>query len=418
MNTLAHTQDQTGPLRLPSYAVFAALLAAAGLPIYIHAPKFYADEYGVPLAVLGMVLFGLRLLDVLQDPLFGKMSERWRAHRRLGMMIGCAVMGAGMLGLFAVPPLFAPVIWFAVMLTLVFSAFSFLTINFYAQGVIKAGQLGGYGHLRLARWRETGALLGVCVAAIAPVMLGSWLNAPFAGFAVGFALFALLAVVMMQGEWGAGGVAASSGFGAVMGDPLARRLLLIALVNAAPVAVSSTLFLFFVESRLLAPGFEGLLLLLFFLSAAGAAPLWGLLAERIGIKPTLMAAMALAIVAFGFALTLGAGDWALFALICLASGAALGADLTLLPAVFATRMAKISPSASEGFGLWSFVSKFTLAFAAIALLPALERAGFQSGEAANSTEALALLTFLYAAVPCALKAVALLLLAATHLEET
>ena len=61
-------------------------------------------------------------------------------------------------------------------------------------------------------------------------------------------------------------------------------------------------------------------------------------------------------------------------MICILSGATLGADLTLLPAVFASRMARISPSAADGFGLWSFVSKFTLAFAAVLLLPALERA--------------------------------------------
>ncbi|NNF72918.1 MAG: sugar:cation symporter, partial [Rhodobacteraceae bacterium] len=36
--------------RLPAYALFAAMLAMAGLPIYIHAPKFYVDEYGVSLA--------------------------------------------------------------------------------------------------------------------------------------------------------------------------------------------------------------------------------------------------------------------------------------------------------------------------------------------------------------------------------
>ncbi|MEL6417371.1 MAG: MFS transporter, partial [Pseudomonadota bacterium] len=55
----------TAPQRLSAYAVFAALLASAGLPIYIHAPKFYVDEYGVSLAALGAVLFGLRLIDVV-----------------------------------------------------------------------------------------------------------------------------------------------------------------------------------------------------------------------------------------------------------------------------------------------------------------------------------------------------------------
>ncbi|MEM7631349.1 MAG: MFS transporter [Pseudomonadota bacterium] len=406
------------PHRLPAYAVFAALLSAAGLPIYIHAPKFYVDEYGVSLAALGAVLFGLRLLDVVQDPLFGRLSEVLRGRRGLAVLIGCTVMALSMLGLFAVPPLLPPLIWFALMLTGVFSAFSFLTINFYAQGVVKADTLPGDGHLRLARWRETGALLGVCVAAIAPVMLGGLMGAPFAGFAVGFAVLALVAIVMMSGEWGDTGLPPSIGLRAVLRDALARRLLLIAFVNAAPVAVSSTLFLFFVESRLEAPGFEGPLLLLFFLSAACASPIWGRLAERFGVKPVLLSAMVLAIFSFGGALLLGSGDWLAFAVICTLSGATLGADLTLLPAVFATRMARISPSASEGFGLWSFVSKFTLAFAAVTLLPALQNAGFDSAAATNPPEALALLTLLYAAVPCGLKIVAIALLATTNLKET
>ena len=41
---------------LARYSVFAAMLASAGLPIYIHAPKFYVDSYGVGLGVLGGVL--------------------------------------------------------------------------------------------------------------------------------------------------------------------------------------------------------------------------------------------------------------------------------------------------------------------------------------------------------------------------
>lgn len=406
------------PQNLSAYAVFAALLASAGLPIYIHAPKFYVDEYGVSLAALGGVLFILRLFDVVQDPLFGRLSEALRSHRGFTVLIGAALMAASMFGLFAVPPMLPPLIWFALMLTGVFSGFSFLTINFYAQGVVKADQLPGQGHLMLARWRETGALLGVCVAAIAPVMLGAFMGAPFTGFAVGFVVLAAAAVVMMRGEWVSEGLPPSVGFKAVLGDPLARKLLLIALVNAAPVAVSSTLFLFFVESRLLAPGFEGPLLLAFFLSAAVAAPFWGKAAERFGAKPVLLSAMVLAIAAFAGALTLGPGDWAFFAVICVLSGATLGADLTLLPAIFASRMARISPSAAEGFGLWSFVSKFTLAFAAVMLLPALERTGFVSGAVNNPPEALMLLTLLYAAVPCGMKIVAIALLATTDLKET
>ena len=402
--------------RLPAYAVFAALLAAAGLPIYIHAPKFYVDEYGVSLAALGSVLFLLRLVDVVQDPLFGRISEALRDRRGMAVGISVTLMALGMIGLFAVSPPVNPVLWFALMLTLVFSAFSFLTINFYAQGVIKANHLAGQGHLALARWRETGSLLGVSAAAVAPIAMAPLFPSPFAAFAFGFLALSLLAVFLMRTEWVGGDLPPSAGFRRVLNDPIARRLLLIALVNAAPVAVSSTLFLFFVESRLQAPGFEGPLLILFFLAAALAVPVWGRLAERFGPKPVLLSAMVLAIFAFGGAMFLGAGDWPLFALVCLFSGFALGADLTLLPAIFATRMARISPSAAEGFGLWSFVSKFTLAFAAVALLPALDRAGFDSA-AENSDAALLLLTLLYAALPCALKLIAIALLATTELKE-
>jgi GPH family glycoside/pentoside/hexuronide:cation symporter len=403
--------------KLGGYAIFAAVLAAAGLPIYIHAPKFYVDEYGVSLAALGTVLFVLRLVDVVQDPLLGKLAVAVRRFQGTAIAITLALMALAMIGLFAVTPPTNPVIWFAIMLTLVFSAFSFLTINFYARGVQKAATLGGEtGYLRLARWRETGALLGVCVASVMPSVFLALAWPEFVAYALVFALACLVAGVAMHTEWRGSTVQASAGFGVILNDKISRRLLLIALVNAAPVAVSSTLFLFFVESRLDAPGWEGPLLLLFFVAAAAAAPLWAGLAERIGAKQTLLAAMLLAIVAFSFAMMLGTGDTVFFAIICLASGAAVGADLTLLPAIFAKRMETVAPNATEGFALWSFVSKFTLAFAAIALLPVLEASGFVSGPD-NSETALTTLTLLYAGVPCALKLVAISLLVATPLGK-
>ncbi|WP_084860917.1 MFS transporter [Salibaculum halophilum] len=404
--------------RLPAYAGFAAVLSGAGLPIYIYAPKFYADNYGVSLALLGAVLFGLRLLDVVQDPALGWVSERLRRARPGAATLGAALLGLSMLGLFAVAPPIAPVWWFGLTITGLFTAFSFLTITFYAQGVAKADGLTG-GHVRLAAWRETGALLGVCLAAVMPTLLTGVVAGPYAVFAWGFALAAGLAALAMLPEWSDRGHAAPPArIGMILQDRVARRLLILALVNAAPLAVSSTLFLFFVESRLDAPGWEGPLLVLFFLAAAASAPGWGALARRFGARRVLLAAMVLAVVSFGFTLMLGAGDTVPFAAICIASGATIGADLTLLPAMFARRMAAIAPNAGQGFGLWSLVSKFTLALAAAVLLPVLEWTGFRAGAEAQPEAALAMLTVLYALVPSVLKLVAIALLAATQLEET
>ena len=404
--------------RLPAWSLFAALIATAGLPIYIHAPKFYVDSYGVTLASMGFMLAALRLIDVVQDPALGWLAERMRPQRRLGVALAVLLMVITLAALFAITPPIAPLWWFALCLTGLFSGFSFLTICFYAEGVGKAGTLGPDGHIRLAGWREGGSLLGVCIAAVAPVVLAPLTDQPFTLFALFFAALALAATFVMNGQWR--GQAAEptpdpvSLFRPILADPLARRLLLIALLNAAPVAVTSTLFLFFVESRLQLPGWEGPLLLLFFLAAAFSTPGWSHLARRHGPRPVLLVAMTLAILAFLWTLTLGAGDGVAFAVICIASGAALGADLTLLPAIFAQRLATLGTSEPAAFGLWSFVSKLSLALAALLILPALDAAGFQSG-GQNTPQALWTLTLIYAALPCVLKMIAILLLARTRL---
>ncbi len=404
-------------LPLAPWSLFAALIAAAGLPIYIHAPKFYIDEYGLSLAALGGVLFALRLIDVVQDPLLGWLAEVGRAQRRAMVASAATLMAVAMVALFAVPPPVAPLAWFALTLGVLFTAFSFLTIAFYAEGVAKAETLGEDGHIRLAGWRETGGLIGISLAAVAPVALAGLTGNPFAAFALGFAALALIATLAMRHEW-EGAAAPRPQFRLALRNPVTRRLLLLALVNSAPVAVTSTLFLFFVESRLQAPGWEGPLLLLFFLAAAVSAPLWSRAAAVFGARKALLAGMGLAIVTFAFATQLGTGDTIPFALICLASGAALGADMTLLPAIFARHLARSTPEAgpATAFGLWSFVSKLSLALAAATLLPLLQAQGFTPGTV-NSETALSTLTLLYAALPCALKLLAIALLAMTSVPE-
>ena len=85
--------------RLPAWSLYAALIAMAGLPIYIHAPKVYADQYGVPLASLGLTLAALRLIDVVQDPALGWLAERTRRHRQTGTTLATLLMALSLAGL-------------------------------------------------------------------------------------------------------------------------------------------------------------------------------------------------------------------------------------------------------------------------------------------------------------------------------
>jgi glycoside/pentoside/hexuronide:cation symporter, GPH family len=406
---------------LAQWSLFAALIAAAGVPIYIYAPNFYAETYGIGLGTLGFTLLLLCLTDVVMDPFLGWFAETHHATRGRWVALAALAMAVAMFGLFAVPPPVAPLLWFAMTLTLLFTGFSFLTICFYAEGVGRADRMGTGGHMRLAAWRESGALIGISLAVVAPEAMKTITATPFAAFAAAFAALAVVAVLAMRQEWGRAtalppDTSPMASFRPALADPLARRLLLIALLNAAPVAVSSALFVFFVQSRLDAPGAEGPLLLLFFLAAAITTPVWSRAAARNGPKRILMIGMVLAILSFMWAATLGAGDVYAFAVICAAAGAALGADMTLLPAIFARRMASIGQGGeASAFGLWAFMSKLSLALAAT-LLAVLEASGFQSGTD-NPPTALLTLSLLYAVLPCALKLAAIILLARTPIPE-
>ena len=185
------------------------------------------------------------------------------------------------------------------------------------------------------------------------------------------------------------------------------RLLVLALVNSLPVAITSTLFLFFVEDRLQLPGKAGPLLILFFLSAGVSLPLWTRLSHRTGPKVTLLIAMPLAILGFVGAAFLAPGNLAGFAVVCIASGAALGADMILPLALFAGYQEKQGNSPTLAFGMWSFAQKASLAVAAGVVLPLLAMSDF-APNGQNTQGAVFALGLFYALVPATLKMFAIL----------
>ena len=253
-------------------------------------------------------------------------------------------------------------------------------------------------------------LAGVILAAIAPsvfVSLGFGAQG-YPAFGIFLAALALITAALTLPIWRRTPVLGERLSLSRLSQAGALRLLVLALVNSLPVAMTSTLFLFFVEDRLQLSGKAGSLLILFFLSAGLSVPLWARMSKRFGPRATLILAMPLAILGFIGAAFLAPGNMAGFAAICVASGAALGADMVILPAMFSVALSKAGLKASQAFGIWSFAGKLGLALAAFAVLPALEWNGFIPG-AQNSADALTALNITYAVIPCILKLGALAL---------
>ena len=173
-------------------------------------------------------------------------------------------------------------------------------------------------------------------------------------------------------------------------------------------ALPATLVLFFIRDRLQAERFEALFLGLYFLAAALSLPLWVRAVARWGLSRCWLVGMGLSILSFVGAASLQAGAVMPFVLICLASGAALGADLSVPPALLAgllRRQEAGDAQAGASFGWWSMATKLNLALAAGIGLPLLQALGYRPG-IANDPQALDALAALYGLLPCALKALA------------
>ena len=390
-----------------AYGGLGLPLAFVALPLYVVLPNHYAAEFGIPLATLGALLLGARLLDAVADPWIGRLVDGWfsRSVRAvlLAAVLAAVVCAIGFRGLFfpavntAAHGQQALLLWCAALLAITYLSYSVLSVLHQAWGARLGG--GESQRARIVSWREGLALLGVLVASVLPSVAGlSVASAVFAmTLAVGVALLARAPRPAVTTH-------AAPALLAPLRTPAFRRLLAVYLLNGVASAVPATLVLFFIRDRLQAPSFEPLFLASYFAAGALSMPLWLRVVARVGLARAWLAGMALAIATFAWAALLGAGDVAAYTAVCIASGIALGADLTLPGALLAGVIQRAGHGQQlEGayFGWWNFATKLNLALAAGIALPLLGAFGYTPG--GRDADALQALTLAYCLLPCLLK---------------
>lgn len=401
-----------------AYGALGFPLAFAALPLYVHVPQLYADGVGLPLALVGALLLLTRFADALIDPLLGQWSDRFGKRRTL-ILLALPLLALGMAALLA-PPQDGGAPWLVATLVITFLGYSLATINYHAWGA----EIGATPHERVGvtAAREMFALAGVVVAAALPALLDDdiasamrrlgWIFVPLLVVAALATLAGTPAAALPRHQAGVPAQLAT-----VFRDPPFRRLLLVLAIGGIAAAIPATLVLFFIADVLRLEEWQGLFLVIYFVCGAAALPGWVALACRHGKVRAWAASMLLAIASFCWAFLLGAGDAIAFAIICAASGAALGAELALPPALLADRLAAMrrtgasAAGAGAYFGVWNFVTKFNLALAAGIALPLVSFAGYKVGAGETAAgQGLLALAAVYALLPAAIKLVALLLL--------
>jgi GPH family glycoside/pentoside/hexuronide:cation symporter len=394
-------------MRYARYGALGVPLAFASIPLYVHVPKLYSAVTPLNLAAIGIILLAVRSVDMVVDPLIGSFSDRSRFARSKIMAAAVPVLALGYFALFS-PPQFtdgvSASLWMMASLIVTYLGFSILMINYYAMGVGLAHSPSD--HTRVAVWREAAMLVGVLSASILPSLLSANMNLKMTYSVLAIILLALLALTSlitlpMKNLRVEQRPARFRPFQLIK-IPRIRWFLLVTLVNALPLAITSTLFLFFVEDVLGAPEQSGAMLGVYFVSAVIGMPLWLRISYAIGKINTLFLSLFASILCFIGAAFLVHGDANTFYAICFFSGMTLGADTVLLPSIFAEELDAAQCELGSAFGWWNFLNKAALALAAGIALPLLTAGGYRPG-AANSHQALVLLSVSYAILPCACK---------------
>ena len=397
------------------YGLLGLPLAFVALPLYVILPNHYAREFAAPLAALGAVLLGARLVDAVLDPLIGRWIDRLFARSIAAVLTAAAIaavlLALGLWGLLFPPAavraagMAALLAWAGAVMALTYTAYSVASVAHQAWGA----RLGGSEaqRSRVVGWREALALVGVLTAAVLPGTLG--LGVTVASFAVLLALgwWAWSRSVRPPASALASAARALPSLSPLR-QPAFQRLLAVFVINGTASAIPATLVLFFVQDRLQAtPAQEPAFLGVYFLSAALSIALWVRAVGRFGLARTWLAGMALSVAVFVWTATLGTGDTVAFLIVCALSGLALGTDLALPGALLAGLIAQLGERGRrEGayFGWLSFAAKLNLALAAGLALPLLGWFGYAPG--ARDDEALWALTVAYCLLPCALKLLA------------
>jgi len=412
-----------GVLTVASYGLLGLPLAFVALPVYVHLPNLYAQQYGVPLAALGGVLLFSRGIDAVVDPWLGRWGDR--LYRHSGSAVWRAAVGLALAVALGFAALFFPpaadlsstgfLVWVACALTLSHLAYSGLGILHQAWAARQGG--GGLAQSRWVAWREGFALVGVLLASALPTLWGwAWTTA-------------LLVLVLALGLLAWQRTAQRIGPQPVDSSALAfapaavslwhpwqhagfRRLLGVFMLNGLASAVPATLVLFFVQDRLQAPqAMAPLFLGAYFAAGALSFPLWLQVIDRLGLLRSWALGMGLSVLAFVSVIGLGAGDTAAFGVVCALSGMALGADLTVPGALLnqlIDRCGERGRTDGAFMGWWNLATKLNLALAAGLSLPLLGLWGYAPGR--QDADAVLALGLAYGLLPCVLKLLAALAL--------
>ena len=424
-----------GPLRRSTvllYGLPGFATALPAIPVYILLPELYATQTALGVATIGLVFMVARLFDVVTDPLVGWMLDRfetpWGRRKPWIALGGVICTPALMLVVSPGPDTGVPTLLAG--LFLLYFGWTVFQIPYYAWASEMTSD--HYQRTRLTVSREGMVLAGILAASALPVGLAyagvveqnRFLVIAGVTAAVGAtAVAALLWFVPKETHVLRAPSRAGRGlWHALRSNGLFRRLAGAWAINGLANGFAVVHFPFFVTHVLQANDIEKAWLLFIYIgSGIAALPLWLHASRRIGKVPCWLFALVGSCAVFVWVPFLSVHEIALFGVVCVLTGVALGADMALPPSALADvadwdRLRFDVDRTSSLFAIWTMGSKVSLAAAAGIGLSSAAWLGFEA-KGDNDAVALLAVAVLYAGVPVALKLMVVGLLYRFRLTE-
>jgi GPH family glycoside/pentoside/hexuronide:cation symporter len=412
----------SGSLKLKSlhkvlYALPAGILSLPTIPVFILLPSYYAETMGLGLAVVGSVFLGLRLLDVISDPILGWISDLIPSKygkRKLPIAIG------GLIGAPALIMIFTPspdvgaeylILWGAIL----FLAWTTIQIPYVSWAVELEHRYSARAQLN--GLREGAGLLGIMGTGALGLFFAAYSEAERFQILAWITVVLGSCVIFLALKFVPNGRSPLDKTPAWPTFPQKNKLFLRVLVawfinglaNGLP-AVCLPLFMSHVLNASEAD--RATLIFVYFLFAVIGIQGWVYLAGRFSKHSVWCLSMALASAAFLGVPFLSHGDIIAFGVVCAITGFALGGDLALPPAIQADcidwdRYKFRQERTGSLFAYWSMSTKLALGIAVGFSFSVLAWFGLDDQTETISQNSKIALIVIYSVIPIVLKLLAI-----------
>lgn len=407
----------------PSHRLLAALAAPAlpmsalTLPMIIFLPEFYAHTLGLNLALVGFIFTFVRLGDLVFDPFVGGLMDRTRTRTRWGqfrpwLLLGGPLVMAGTWMLFMAQPGVGPV-YLSIGLVMAYIGYSIVVLAQMGMGTTITSDYRQRS--RVFAWWMVFNTLGQILVMAMPVFFADRIanDSSFTVRTMGWFILASVPVTIAACvAYVREGDAPVQGHTARLRDYLGlftlsstRLLLLTQLLVGLGLGISAAVFLFFFTMLKQVPfAYVGLQFVAFYIVGVITAPVWSLIANRIGRH------RALALGCCGFAaymmlmMAMPPGNLVYFFGMGLLGGT-MACSVDMLPRSMMAdvsdedRLASGQDRTGMLFALLTVTHKFGQAMSIGVVYFALDLIGFKAGSTANGTLALNGVAVLYGIVP-------------------